>query len=122
MAGAEVMWEDRPAARRTTDLCSGPAKLCQALGITGSDNGADLIAGDRGIVVLSDGCAPPRRPGNGGRTGIVVATERPWRWWVEEDPIRVEVYADGAVRETAWFDDHGDVDAAVAVLRLEGDV
>jgi myo-inositol 2-dehydrogenase/D-chiro-inositol 1-dehydrogenase len=32
----------------------------------------------------------------------------------------VEVYADGAVRETAWFADHGDVDAAVAVLRLAG--
>ena len=32
----------------------------------------------------------------------------------------VEVYADGAVRETAWFPDHGDVDAAVAVLRLSG--
>jgi myo-inositol 2-dehydrogenase/D-chiro-inositol 1-dehydrogenase len=31
----------------------------------------------------------------------------------------VEVYADGAVRETPWFGDHGDVDAAVAVLRLE---
>ena len=32
----------------------------------------------------------------------------------------VEVYADGAVRETAWFADHGDVDAAAAVLRLSG--
>jgi myo-inositol 2-dehydrogenase / D-chiro-inositol 1-dehydrogenase len=32
----------------------------------------------------------------------------------------VEVYADGAVRETAWFADHGDVDTAVAVLRLAG--
>ena len=32
----------------------------------------------------------------------------------------VEVYAGGAVRETAWFADHGDVDAAVAVLHLEG--
>jgi myo-inositol 2-dehydrogenase/D-chiro-inositol 1-dehydrogenase len=32
----------------------------------------------------------------------------------------VEVYADGAVRETAWFADHGDVDVAVAVLRLRG--
>ncbi|MFL5962006.1 MAG: Gfo/Idh/MocA family oxidoreductase [Gaiellaceae bacterium] len=32
----------------------------------------------------------------------------------------VEVYADGAVRETAWFDQHGDVDAAASVLRLEG--
>ena len=31
----------------------------------------------------------------------------------------VEVYADGAVRETEWFADHGDVDVAVAVLRLE---
>jgi myo-inositol 2-dehydrogenase/D-chiro-inositol 1-dehydrogenase len=32
----------------------------------------------------------------------------------------VEVYADGAVRETPWFADHGDVDAAVAVVRLSG--
>lgn len=32
----------------------------------------------------------------------------------------VEVYADGAVREAAWFDEHDDVDAAVAVLRLSG--
>src|SRR2546425_1961361 len=31
-----------------------------------------------------------------------------------------EVYADGAVRETAWLERHGDVDAAVAVLRLSG--
>jgi myo-inositol 2-dehydrogenase/D-chiro-inositol 1-dehydrogenase len=32
----------------------------------------------------------------------------------------VEVYADGAVRETGWFERAGDVDAAVAVLRLSG--
>jgi myo-inositol 2-dehydrogenase / D-chiro-inositol 1-dehydrogenase len=31
----------------------------------------------------------------------------------------VEVYADGAVRETPWFERHGDVDVAVAVLRLD---
>ncbi|HEY0416609.1 MAG TPA: Gfo/Idh/MocA family oxidoreductase [Gaiellaceae bacterium] len=31
----------------------------------------------------------------------------------------VEVYADGAALETPWFADHGDVDAAVAVLTLE---
>jgi myo-inositol 2-dehydrogenase/D-chiro-inositol 1-dehydrogenase len=29
-----------------------------------------------------------------------------------------EVYADGAVRETPWFEQYGDVDAAAAVLRL----
>jgi myo-inositol 2-dehydrogenase/D-chiro-inositol 1-dehydrogenase len=32
----------------------------------------------------------------------------------------VEVYADGAVRETPWFERHGDVDTAVAILRLSG--
>ena len=32
----------------------------------------------------------------------------------------VEIYADGAVREAAWFGRHGDVDTAVAVLRLDG--
>jgi myo-inositol 2-dehydrogenase/D-chiro-inositol 1-dehydrogenase len=32
----------------------------------------------------------------------------------------VEVYAAGAVRETAWFAAYGDVDAAAAVLTLEG--
>jgi myo-inositol 2-dehydrogenase/D-chiro-inositol 1-dehydrogenase len=31
----------------------------------------------------------------------------------------VEVYADGAVRETQWFADHDDVDVATAVLRLD---
>lgn len=30
-----------------------------------------------------------------------------------------EVYADGAVRETPWFEEYGDVDAAAAVLRLD---
>ena len=32
----------------------------------------------------------------------------------------VDVYADGAVRESAWFERYGDVDAAVAVVRLSG--
>jgi myo-inositol 2-dehydrogenase/D-chiro-inositol 1-dehydrogenase len=31
----------------------------------------------------------------------------------------VEVYAAGAVRETPWFADHGDVDAAAVLLRLD---
>jgi len=33
-----------------------------------------------------------------------------------------EVYADGSVREAPWFATHGDVDAAAALLRLEGGV
>jgi myo-inositol 2-dehydrogenase/D-chiro-inositol 1-dehydrogenase len=33
-----------------------------------------------------------------------------------------EVYADGSVRATPWFEQHGDVDAAAAVVRLTGGV
>src|SRR5262245_18613833 len=32
----------------------------------------------------------------------------------------VDVYADGAVRQTPWFAQHGDVDTAVAIMRLSG--
>ncbi len=44
IVGLEEMRRARVAARRDRDLCNGPAKLCQALGITGADNGVDLLA------------------------------------------------------------------------------
>jgi DNA-3-methyladenine glycosylase len=93
-AGLEAMRTARPAARRDRDLCSGPAKLCQALGITGSDNGTDLLApatgrrrvGAGALRLLDDGTPPPRRPGRGTRIGIKEATEHRWRFWVRGDP------------------------------------
>jgi DNA-3-methyladenine glycosylase len=94
--GLPEMRAARPAARSERDLCSGPAKLCQALGLTGSDNGADLLAparrpasrGVQGVPVrlLDDGTPPPRRPGRGTRIGIREATEKRWRFWVPGDP------------------------------------
>ena len=51
LRGVEAMRASRPAARRDIDLCNGPAKLCEALVITGADNGTDLLA------------PPPRAPG-----------------------------------------------------------
>jgi DNA-3-methyladenine glycosylase len=84
VAGLEAMWAARPAARRETDLGNGPAKLCQALGITGAQNGVDLLDGP--VRLMDDGKSPPRRPGQGPRIGITVATELPWRWWVPGDP------------------------------------
>jgi DNA-3-methyladenine glycosylase len=96
VAGVDEMWEARRAARLERDLCNGPAKLCQALGITGADNGADLLAARRrsgpatrapGLVrLLDDGTPPPRRPGRGTRIGIKVATEKRWRFWVPGNP------------------------------------
>ncbi|MHB1854463.1 MAG: DNA-3-methyladenine glycosylase, partial [Acidimicrobiales bacterium] len=43
LAGLEEMRAARPAARRDRDLCRGPARLCQALGIDRSYDGADLV-------------------------------------------------------------------------------
>ena len=75
----------RPAARTDRDLCSGPAKLCQALGIDGSFDGANLLSGDRGVRIVDDGVAPPPVAGRSGRVGIRVAADRPWRWYVDGD-------------------------------------
>jgi len=67
-------------------LTSGPARLCQALGVTRVEDGADLVTGVGGIRLLDDGVAPPRRPGVSPRVGIKVAADRPWRWFVAGDP------------------------------------
>jgi DNA-3-methyladenine glycosylase len=75
-----------PAAIRDRDLCSGPAKLCQALGLDRAYDGADLVSGDRGIVIVDDGLAPPRRPGNSVRIGLRAGAEHPWRWYVDGNP------------------------------------
>ena len=81
LRGLEEMRRLRPAARRDRDLCNGPAKLCQALGITGADNGTDLLARSK-IRLADDGTPPPEHPAQGKRIGIRVATEEPWRFWV----------------------------------------
>jgi DNA-3-methyladenine glycosylase len=86
VAGLEEMRALRPKARSERDLCSGPAKLCQALGIERADNGTDLLARRAGGVRLrDDGTPPPKRPARGTRIGIREATEHRWRFWVPGD-------------------------------------
>jgi DNA-3-methyladenine glycosylase len=84
VAGLDVMRSRRPAARRDTDLASGPAKLCQAMGIIGADDGVDLVRGR--IRIVDDGVPPPAEPGVSLRIGITKAADRPWRWFVPGDP------------------------------------
>lgn len=83
LAGIDEMRTARPAARRDRDLCSGPAKLCQAFGITGVDDGLDLVTGP--IRIVDDGTRPPADPGVSARIGISVAVEHEWRWFVRGD-------------------------------------
>jgi len=80
--GIDAMRQLRPAARRDRDLASGPGKLSQAFGITGTLDGADLVAGNAGIAIVSDGTPPPQEPVVGPRIGISRAVDFPWRWHV----------------------------------------
>jgi DNA-3-methyladenine glycosylase len=84
--GIEVMRERRVKARRDRDLLAGPARLCQAFGMTGADNGADLVRGD--IRIYDDGVAPPDAPGISTRIGLTPGKgdEHPWRYYVPGDP------------------------------------
>lgn len=60
-------------------LADGPGKLCQALDIRLSDDGADL-SGSTHIGLLDDGTPPPSDPIVGPRVGITRATATPWRF------------------------------------------
>lgn len=82
--------------RRGTDamqnLCSGPAKFCEAFGVTGKDNGTPL-GGDFAIYD-----APKIKPediGVSSRIGIKNGTELPWRFYIKENPFVSRKKRDG---------------------------
>jgi DNA-3-methyladenine glycosylase len=80
------MRDRRVRARGDRELTSGPARLTQALGITGTDDGADLTRG--AIRILDDDVPPPSPPTATRRIGIRAGhgDEHPWRWLVASDP------------------------------------
>ncbi len=85
VAGVDEMWPRRPAAKRERDLCSGPARLCQAFGLDGSHGGDDLVTGEHGVTIEDDGVDPPADVVCTTRVGITAAAEEPWRWYVSDD-------------------------------------
>ena len=88
LRGLDEMRARRPAARRDLDLLRGPARLCQAFGVDGSFDGADLVTADRGITLLDDGAPPPSDPTVSTRIGLSSGTDLLWRWYVAADPHR----------------------------------
>jgi DNA-3-methyladenine glycosylase len=69
-----------------TELCSGPGKLCQALGIDRSLDGADLIRGQ--TTWLEEGRpVEPDAVLSGIRVGVSVGLDRPWRFVVAGHPF-----------------------------------
>ena len=65
-------------------LCNGPAKLTQALGISGSHHGANSLDAD-GLTILQS--ESPVRIDVSTRIGISVATDYPWRFLLHESPF-----------------------------------
>jgi DNA-3-methyladenine glycosylase len=83
VGGIELMRERR-GVPRDEDLCSGPGKLTQALGMSLDLNGTSLL-GDGPITI---GPPPADRPAPevlaGSRIGITKAVELPWRFCAAE--------------------------------------
>jgi DNA-3-methyladenine glycosylase len=79
--GLEIARERR-GTHPDRDLARGPARLCSALGLDLADNGLDLTGG-----ALTLG--PPVEPGHvstGPRVGLRQAPDRPWRFWLTDQP------------------------------------
>jgi DNA-3-methyladenine glycosylase len=70
---------------REAELCSGPGRLTQALGIALSDNACDLA---RGPVVIAEPTGDWHSPQlvAGARVGISRAAELPWRFCARGNP------------------------------------
>jgi DNA-3-methyladenine glycosylase len=75
--GLAAMRVRRPAARTDLDLCSGPGKLTEALGITLEENGDRL---DRDPFLFTAPPADPPTVVTSPRVGITKAVEQPWRF------------------------------------------
>jgi DNA-3-methyladenine glycosylase len=76
--GIEVM-RARRGVDRDEELCSGPGKLTQALGIGLSLNGSSLVDGPIEVLDREPGSRAPRVV-TGERIGITKAADLPWRF------------------------------------------
>jgi DNA-3-methyladenine glycosylase len=82
-AGLEQM-RNRRGERPDRDLCSGPGKLTEALGIGLAQNRADLSRDPFLLLPPEPGHAPEVLTGP--RIGITKAVERPWRFCAADSP------------------------------------
>jgi len=83
--GTAIMHQRRGKHHRIDNLTSGPGKLCAALGISGSENGISILEPplyiaayreiEAGVVGVSE------------RIGISRGKEKPWRFFVRDNPF-----------------------------------
>jgi DNA-3-methyladenine glycosylase len=81
--GLETARTRRPRSS-DRDLCRGPARLAQALGLSGDDLGTDLLDDTSPVRLL-----PGTHTGevlSGPRTGVALGAQTPWRFWLAGEP------------------------------------
>jgi DNA-3-methyladenine glycosylase len=82
LEGIELM-RLRRGTDRLTLLCSGPGRLCQALGIGLDVHGTDLVTSDRLWIAAGE---TAEDVSVSDRIGISRGQEHPWRFWVTGNP------------------------------------
>jgi DNA-3-methyladenine glycosylase len=75
------------AVPREIDLARGPGRLCEALGIDRSHNGADVSGPASPLRVLAPRAPVPAADiSSGPRVGVSSAADIAWRFWITGDP------------------------------------
>ena len=84
------------------DLARGPARLCQALDIDRSQDGADVCVAESPLRMRwpdarTTDRSIQKKVASGPRVGVSSAAEIPWRFWWEGEPT-VSAYRPAAPR------------------------
>jgi DNA-3-methyladenine glycosylase len=97
--GVDLARARRPAARSDRDLARGPARLTQALGVSGGQNGADASDPAGRLRLLTPHPSDESRAvATGPRVGIRGdGATAPWRFWLTGEPT-VSVYRPASLR------------------------
>ncbi len=74
-----------PGRMNEYQLTNGPAKLCEAFGISRGDNGTDLL-GDDVFISRGPGRGSAQRIARSTRIGISAGTEHQWRFTIRDNP------------------------------------
>jgi DNA-3-methyladenine glycosylase len=89
--GIDQMMQYRARRCALMDLCSGPAKLTQALRIDRALNGVDLCNRRGDLWIEAGDPLPARSIRRGPRVGLGDTPEpwlsKPWRFWVKGNPF-----------------------------------
>jgi DNA-3-methyladenine glycosylase len=84
--GVETARMRRGGRVRDRDLARGPARLAQALGWDRAHDGLDLCGDAIRMTRPGGEGVAAARVRRGPRVGLRHAADRPWRFWVDDDP------------------------------------